>query len=79
MIRDFFEKNKGKRTFLEHEVKGLLKNMGLSMPGGVFIPKETPLSALSPQANPLEAGSSFASGRPRRLAEESEPARGGQL
>lgn len=69
MIRAFFEKNKGKRTFLEHEVKGLLKNIGLSVPRGVFIPKETPLSALG----------SFASGRPRRLAEESEPAQGGQL
>ncbi|MDP3110655.1 MAG: acetate--CoA ligase family protein [Thermodesulfovibrionales bacterium] len=56
MIRDFFEKNKGKRTFLEHEVKGLLKNLGLSVPRGVFIPKETPLSALG----------SFASGEPAR-------------
>ncbi|MFA4828092.1 MAG: acetate--CoA ligase family protein [Thermodesulfovibrionales bacterium] len=53
MIRDFFEKNKGKRTFLEHEVKGLLKNIGLSVPGCVFIPKETPLSALGSQLSAL--------------------------
>lgn len=53
MIRDFFEKNKGKRTFLEHEVKGLLKNIGLPVPRGVFIPKETPLSALGSQLSAL--------------------------
>ncbi len=53
MIRDFFEKNKGKRTFLEHEVKGLLKNIGLPVPRGVFIPKETPLSALGGQLSAL--------------------------
>lgn len=53
MIKDFFEKNKDKRTFLEHEVKGLLKNIGLSVPGGTFIPKETPLSALSGQLSAL--------------------------
>lgn len=52
MIKDFFEKNKGKRTFLEHEVKGLLKSIGLSVPSGVFIPEETPLSALG---SPLSA------------------------
>lgn len=53
MIRAFFEKNKGKRTFLEHEVKGLLKNIGLPVPRGVFIPKETPLSALGSQLSAL--------------------------
>jgi len=53
MIRDFFEKNKGKKTFLEHEVKGLLKNIGLSVPRGVFIPKETQLSALGSQLSAL--------------------------
>jgi len=53
MIRAFFEKNKGKRTFPEHEVKGLLKNIGLSVPRGVFIPKETPLSALGSQLSAL--------------------------
>lgn len=53
MIRAFFEKNKGKRTFLEHEVKGLLKNIGLSVPRGVFIPKETPLSALGSRLSAL--------------------------
>lgn len=53
MIRAFFEKDKGKRTFLEHEVKGLLKNIGLSVPRGVFIPKETPLSALGSRLSAL--------------------------
>lgn len=53
MIKDFFETNKGKRIFLEHEVKGLLKSIGLSVPRGVFIPKETPLSALGSQLSAL--------------------------
>ncbi len=39
MIRDFLEKNRD-RKLLEHKVKGLLKEMGLSVPKGVFIPKE---------------------------------------
>ncbi len=37
MFRDFIERNKGKTTFLEHEVKRLLKDMGFSVPNGVFI------------------------------------------
>ena len=53
MIKAFFEKNKDKRTFLEHEVKGFLKSIGLSVPMGVFIPKETPLSALGSQLSAL--------------------------
>jgi len=69
MIKQFLEQNKDRKTFLEHEVKGLLKSMGVSVPNGVFIARGTPLSALG----------SFASGRPGRLAEESEPVRGGQI
>ena len=37
---DFVEKNRGKITFLEHEVKGLLKNLGLPVPTGIFVKKE---------------------------------------
>ncbi len=39
-IRDLIEKNKGKKTFLEHEVKGLLKEYGFSVPKGIFVSKE---------------------------------------
>lgn len=53
MIKAFFEKNKDKRTFLEHEAKGLLKNIGFSVPKGVFIPKEMQLSVLGGQLSAL--------------------------
>lgn len=39
-IKDFIEKNKGKLVFLEHEVKGLLKEMGFSVPKGLFVNEE---------------------------------------
>jgi acyl-CoA synthetase (NDP forming) len=39
-IKDFIEENKGKTVFLEHEVKGLLKEMGFSVPKGIFVNKE---------------------------------------
>ncbi|MEW6001452.1 MAG: acetate--CoA ligase family protein [Nitrospirota bacterium] len=35
-LKGFLEKNRGKRVFLEHEVKGLLKEIGLSIPKGRF-------------------------------------------
>lgn len=37
---DFVEKNREKSKFLEHEVKGLLKNLGLPVPTGIFVQKE---------------------------------------
>ena len=37
MIKEFIEKAQGRTTFLEHEVKGLLKEMGFSVPKGRFI------------------------------------------
>ncbi len=40
MLKDFIEKNKGKTVFLEHEVKGLLKEAGISVPKGLFVSKE---------------------------------------
>ena len=39
-IKDFVEKNRGKTVFLEHEVKALLKEMGFSVPKGIFVNKE---------------------------------------
>lgn len=34
------KKNKGKTFFLEHEVKGFLKELGFSIPKGIFVNKE---------------------------------------
>lgn len=39
-IKDFIRKNKGKKVFLEHEVKMFLKETGLSVPKGIFVSKE---------------------------------------
>lgn len=47
MIKDFLEEKKGRKSFLEHEVKGLLKKMGLSLPKGIFISKGTSLSTFN--------------------------------
>lgn len=53
MLKEFIEKNRGKKAFLEHEVKGLFKNMGFSVPDGIFIPKDTHISAFSLQLSAL--------------------------
>lgn len=42
LIADFIQKNPGRKVFLEHEVKGLLGEMGLPSPKGIFIGKEWP-------------------------------------
>lgn len=47
ITRNFIEKNRDRKTFLEHEVKWLFKTMGFSVPDGIFIPKETQLSAFN--------------------------------
>jgi len=39
-IKDFLEKNRGKTSLLEHEVKGLLKDIGFSIPKGIFVDKK---------------------------------------
>jgi acyl-CoA synthetase (NDP forming) len=39
-IKNFIEKNRGKTSFLEHEVKRLLKEMGFSVPKGIFVDKD---------------------------------------
>ncbi len=40
IVIDFLEKNIHRHTFLEHEIKGLFKKMGFSVPRSIFIPKE---------------------------------------
>jgi len=45
MIKEFMEKNRGRKTFLEHEVKGLLKDAGLTVPRGMFIGRDEAFSA----------------------------------
>ncbi|RJQ41476.1 MAG: acyl-CoA synthetase [Nitrospiraceae bacterium] len=35
----FLEKHKGKRVFLEHEVKVFLRSIGLTVPNGIFVDK----------------------------------------
>lgn len=39
VLREFMERRKGRRSFSEREVKGLLKEMGQNVPRGVFIEK----------------------------------------
>lgn len=48
VVRDFIEKNKGRRGFLEHEVKGLLQEVGIPVPKGISFSKD--------KAVPLELG-----------------------
>jgi acyl-CoA synthetase (NDP forming) len=38
-IKDLIKKNKGKTVIPEHEVKGLLKEMGFPVPKGIFVSK----------------------------------------
>jgi succinyl-CoA synthetase beta subunit len=53
LITDFIQKNRGKKVFLEHEVKGLLGEMGLPVPKGVFIGKGEPLAGTAHLGYPL--------------------------
>jgi acetyl-CoA synthetase (ADP-forming) len=39
-LKEFLEKSKGKKTFLEHEAKGLLKESGFPVPKGIFVDKD---------------------------------------
>ncbi|MDP2168252.1 MAG: acetate--CoA ligase family protein [Thermodesulfovibrionales bacterium] len=55
MITEFLERHKGKTSFLEHEVKGLLKDMGLSVPNGVFTAKGETLRLPAGLSYPLVA------------------------
>ncbi|MDA8241309.1 MAG: acetate--CoA ligase family protein [Nitrospiraceae bacterium] len=38
-VIEFIEQNKGRKVFLEHEVKGILKEMGLPVPEGIYLAK----------------------------------------
>jgi acyl-CoA synthetase (NDP forming) len=39
-LKEFLEKSKGKKTFLEHEAKGLLKESGFPVPKGIFVDRD---------------------------------------
>ncbi len=61
-LEDLIEKNRDRAVFLEHEVKGLLKGMGVMVPRGVFLGKDkiaagphTVLSSLRTLSYPLVA------------------------
>lgn len=54
-IKDFLGKNRGRAVFLEHEVKGLLKEMGFSVPNGRFFGRGEATTPLPDLAFPLVA------------------------
>ena len=39
-LKEFLEKSKDKKTFLEHEAKGLLKESGFPVPKGIFVDRD---------------------------------------
>jgi len=45
-IASFLEKNKGKKVFVEHEVKIFLKSLGLLVPNGILVSKDGYISLL---------------------------------
>ena len=53
--RQFIEKNRGKTSFLEHEVKELLGNLGLPVPAGVFVRKGGDIPSLEELPYPVVA------------------------
>ncbi len=55
MIKEFIEKNRDRKSFLEHEAKGLLRDMGLSVPEGIFIKKGDGSPAIAGLRYPLVA------------------------
>lgn len=54
-LKDFMTKNRGRTAFLEHEVKGLFKEMGFAVPRGRFFPKGEVIFPLTDLAFPLVA------------------------
>lgn len=54
-ISDFLEKNRGRKTFLEHEVKGFLNELGMPVPNGIFIGKNGAVTSPHGLAFPLAA------------------------
>lgn len=55
MLKDFIEKNRGRGYFLEHDIKGFLKEDGLPVPDGVFVENIGQLSLASHLIYPLAA------------------------
>jgi succinyl-CoA synthetase beta subunit len=54
-IEAFIERNRGRTTFLEHEVKALLREAGMPVPRGRFLKKGERLSAAPALSYPLAA------------------------
>jgi acyl-CoA synthetase (NDP forming) len=54
-IEAFFEKNRGRTTFLEHEVKGLLHDAGIAVPRGLYLRKGEALPDIDTLSYPLVA------------------------
>ena len=54
-LRDFMTKNRGRVTFLEHEVKGLCKEMGFAVPKGRFFARGEAILPLTDLTFPLAA------------------------
>ncbi len=55
MLRKFLERNRHKTVFLEHEVKGLLRELGISTPKGMFISAAESVPSSHALAYPLVA------------------------
>jgi acyl-CoA synthetase (NDP forming) len=55
LLTGFIQKNPGKKVFLEHEVKDLLRKMGVHVPEGIFIGRGEPLPAAVQLKYPLVA------------------------
>jgi succinyl-CoA synthetase beta subunit len=54
-IKAFLERNRGRTTFLEHEVKGLLHDAGIAVPRGLYLRKGEALSDIDTLSYPLVA------------------------
>ena len=54
-IEELIRKAEGRSALLEHEVKGLLKKMGFSVPNGIFIISGEPMPEIPDLAYPLVA------------------------
>jgi succinyl-CoA synthetase beta subunit len=54
-IKTFLEKNRGRTTFLEHEVKGLLHHAGIAVPRGLYLRKGGALQDIDTLSYPLVA------------------------
>jgi succinyl-CoA synthetase beta subunit len=54
-IEAFLQKNRGRTTFLEHEVKMMLHDAGIAVPRGVYLGKGEPLPDIDALSYPLVA------------------------